>query len=208
MSSGGKKSKGFSMAKWFDEWSLSLQGILLVTRVPRFWAFFIPVFIIFGTLLNLLSGGTAAFDLMGALDFPGKLKVIFDAFLGIFGVSQNFLDWLLVFAITILQATLIGVIAVVWKHNKDQAEGLQSSGIAAGLAILGSGCPTCGTALVTPIIGAIFSGSSYVVAGVVSGVVTALAIIVAVLALRRVGLNAYAVIKAEKRQERKKGGDK
>ena len=55
MKSGGKRLKKFSLAKWCDEWGLALRGILLATRTLRFWAFFIPVFVIFGILLNMLS---------------------------------------------------------------------------------------------------------------------------------------------------------
>ena len=74
----------------------------------------------------------------------------------------------------------------------------------AGLAILGSGCPTCGTALLTPIISAIFSGGSVAIAGALSGIVTAIAIIVAIFALRKVGLDIYAIITTKKREKRKK----
>ena len=213
-----KRGKKFSFAKWLDEWGLAARGILLATKAPRFWAFFVPVFLIFGTLLNLLSGGTAAFSLMGASDFGGVLKIIFDAMLGLFGVnSSGFLDWLLIFSVALLQATLIGMVAIVWRHNKEQAakqkaenpnseaiSGLQNSGIVAGLAILGSGCPTCGTALLTPIISAIFSGGSVAIAGALSGIVTAIAIIVAIFALRKVGLDIYAIITTKKREKRKK----
>ncbi|MBQ6355356.1 hypothetical protein IJJ18_03010 [Candidatus Saccharibacteria bacterium] len=220
MKRGGKK---FSFRKWCDDWALSLKGVLLATKSPRFWAFFVPVFIIFGTLLDLLSGGLAAFSLMGASDLGGVLKIIFDSFLGLFGINKNFLDWLLIFGIAILQAALIGIIAIIWRHNKDQAAkrkrqrqtekldnvagseaatGLQNSGIIAGLAILGSGCPTCGTALLTPIIGAVFSGGSVAIAGTVSGIITALAIIIAIFALRRVGLDVYAIIVSKRMEEK------
>lgn len=201
MVSGGKKDFRRAFLKWCDDWALSVRGILLATKSPRFWAFFVPVFLIFGTLLNLLSGGTAAFSLIGASDFGGALKIIFDGLLGLFGIGKNFLDWLLVFSAALLQATLIGAIAVIWKHNKETSD-LQNSGIVAGLAILGSGCPTCGTALLTPIIGAIFSGGSVAIAGVLSGVVTAAAIIVAVLTLRKVGLDVYAIIISKKVKEK------
>ena len=165
--------------------------------------------------MNLLSGGTAAFSLMSASGFGGTLGIVFDSFLGLFGIGKNFLDWLLVFGISVLQATLIGVIAIIWKHNKEQAakkqgtagetdaaSGLQNSGIVAGLAILGSGCPTCGTALLTPVLGAVFSGGSVAIAGVLSGVVTTVAIIVAIFALRKVGLDVYAIIVSKKAKEK------
>ena len=172
--------------KWLKDARLALAGILIAMNTRRFWVFFVPVFLIFGTLLSLLSGGTAAFNLFFATDFGGKLRILGDGLLGLFGVGRPFLDWLMTFAVTFLQATLIGVIAVAWKRNKDQAS-LESSGIVAGLAILGSGCPTCGTALLTPVLAAVFSTGGYAIAGVVSGVVTLLSVIVALFALQKVG---------------------
>lgn len=203
-----KRGKKFSAPMWARKWGFSLRGILLSTKSGRFWAFFVPVFLIFGTLLNLLSGGLAAFNLMGASDFGGKMKIVLDGMLGLFGISKNFLDWLLIFLVAVLQATLIGVIAVIWKYNKERAESLQNSGIAAGLAILGSGCPTCGTALLTPILATIFSSGSYMIAEVVSGIITLLAILVSVLTLRKLGLTAYGLITAKNNKRKDKNESK
>ena len=183
MTSGGKKSW---LDKWLEGLGLAFTGLKSAMRTRRFWGFFVPTFIIFGTLLNLLGGGTASFSLLAVSGFGGKMKIILDAFLGLFGIGQFFLDWLVVFVVTFLQATLIGAIGVAWKRNKDQ-ESLQSSGIVAGLAILGSGCPTCGTALITPILATIFSTGGYAIAGVVSRVITLLSVIVALFALYKVG---------------------
>ncbi len=183
MTSGGKKSW---LDKWLEGLGLAFTGLKSAMRTRRFWGFFVLTFIIFGTLLNLLGGGTASFSLLAVSGFGGKMKIILDAFLGLFGIGQFFLDWLVVFVVTFLQATLIGAIGVAWKRNKDQ-ESLQSSGIVAGLAILGSGCPTCGTALITPILATIFSTGGYAIAGVISRVITLLSVIVALFALYKVG---------------------
>ena len=111
--------------------------------------------------MNLLSNGFASFELMAVSDFSGILRIILDAFLGIFGVGRSFVDWALVFFVAILQGILIGLVVLMWKKKKKlDSENLESAGIAAGLAVLGTGCPTCGTALLTPILSAIFSGGS------------------------------------------------
>ncbi len=183
MTSGGKKSW---LDKWLEGLNLAFTGLKSAMRTRRFWVFFVPTFVVFGTLLNLLGGGTAAFSLIAVSSFGGKMKIILDGFLGLFGVGQFFLDWLIVFVVTFLQATLIGAIGVAWKRNKDQ-ESLQSSGIVAGLAILGSGCPTCGTALITPILATVFSTGGYAIAGVVSRIITLLSVVVALFALYKVG---------------------
>lgn len=210
MKRGGLKH---SFERWLDEWRLAFSGIVLATRERRFLLAAGLTFIIFGTLINLLSGSTSALDLLWAVDLPGKLTIIGNAFLAIFGVGRNFWDWLLLFVIALLQSALIGLVVFVWRkrrHNKkaqvvataQNADNVQSAGLVAGLAILGSGCPTCGTTLLMPLLGTLFSSSSYMLAGIISGLLTAAAVILALWSLKRVGRDAYALIVSERFQRR------
>lgn len=185
--------------KWLDEFVLAGRGILLATKEKRFWYGFIPSFIFFSMLMNLLAGGTAKFELMGALGFPENLRILGDSLLAIIGVHQPFLDWLPIFAISILQGTLIGLIVFLWNKKKEQnSANLGSAGIITGLIALGAGCPTCGATLITPLIGAIFSTGGLAIAGTVSTIVTILAIIIAILSLKRLGEEVYVIIINEK----------
>lgn len=191
--------------KWLDDFILAGKGILLATKESRFWYGFIPSFLFFGLLMNLLSGGTSKFSLMFALGLPTSLKILGESFLGIFGYNQPFLTWLPVFFISLLQGTLIGLIVVLWEKKREQnAANLEKAGIITGLIALGAGCPTCGTTLITPLLGAIFSTGGLAVAGTISTIVTWLAIIIAVLSLKRLGLETYVIIINEKYM--KKGG--
>ena len=186
--------------KWIDDFAIAGKGILLATREKRFWYGFVPSFLFFGLLMNLLAGGFSKFELMGALGFPANLQIIGNSFLGIFGIGQPFLDWLPTFAICILQGTLIGLIVLLWNKKREQsanstnAANLEKAGIITGLIALGAGCPTCGTTLLTPLLGAIFSTSGLAVTGTISTIVTALAIIVAILSLKRLGVETYVII--------------
>ncbi len=188
--------------KWFDGFALAGKGILLATKEKRFWYGFIPTFLFFGLLMDLLSGGLSKFNLMSATGFLGSLKIIGDSFLSIFGVYQSFLDWLPIFAISILQGILIGLIVLLWnkkrKNSTKNSENLGNAGIITGLIALGAGCPTCGTTLIAPLIGSIFSSGSLAVTGAISTVVTWLAIIIAVLSLKRLGEETYVIITNEK----------
>ena len=83
-------------------------------------------------------------------------------------------------------------------QTASNADNLQSAGIAAGLAVLGTGCPTCGTTLLMPVIGTLFSTSGYALAGLVSGLLTAASLIIALFALKRIGHEAYALIVSER----------
>ena len=212
MTSGGEK-RSHSLRRWLDEWKIAFSGVVLATQDKRFLVTFGLTFVIFGTLMTLLSGSTAAFSLFGAADLLGKFKIIGDGFLGLFGLNRNFWDWLLTFGITLLQSTLIGLVVLVWRKRrrsrKEQviatatnSDNVQSAGLAAGLAVLGSGCPTCGTTLIAPVIATLFSTSSYTLANVISGILTAIAVIVALFALKRIGNDAYAIIVSERYQKR------
>ena len=185
--------------KWLDDFVLAGKGILLAVKEKRFWFGFIPAFLFFGMLMNLLSGGFSKVDLMGAIGFPGSLKIILDSFLAIFGINQPFLDWLPVFFIAFLQGILIGLIVLLWNKKREQnSANLERAGIITGLIALGAGCPTCGTTLITPLIGAIFSTGSLAIAGAISTIVTILAIIIAILSVKRLGLEIYVTIINEK----------
>lgn len=211
MSNGGRIGARFD--RWVDEWKMALSGILLATRDWKFDIVVLVSFIVFGTLINLLSSSTAALNLFWATDFAGKLSIIGDSFLAIFGVGRNFWDFLLNFVITVLQSFLIGLVVFVWRKKRRSKQGqkragaanadnLQSAGLVAGLAVLGSGCPTCGTTLLMPIIGTIFSSGGYALAGAISGILTVAAIWLALFTTRRIGKDAYAMILSEKFEKR------
>ncbi|MBQ1298653.1 hypothetical protein IIY24_02350 [Candidatus Saccharibacteria bacterium] len=190
--------------KWLDGFVLAGKGILLATKEKRFWYGFIPSFIFFGMLMNLLASGTGKFELMGVLGFPENLRILLDSFLSIFGINQPFLDWLPVFAISLLQGILIGLIVLLWNKKREQnSANLEKAGIITGLIALGAGCPTCGTTLLTPLISAIFSTGTLAIAGTISTIVTTLAIIIAILSLKRLGEETYVTIINEKYLKRK-----
>lgn len=213
MRTGGRIGARFD--RWVDEWKMALSGILLATRDWKFDITVLISFVIFGTLINLLSSSTAALNLFWATDFAGKISIIGDSFSAIFGVGRNFWDFLLNFVVTVLQSFLIGLVVFVWRKKRrnqreqklagtENADNLQSAGLVAGLAVLGSGCPTCGTTLLMPIIGTIFSSGGYALAGTISGILTVAAIWLALFTTRRIGKDAYAMIKSEEFEKRHK----
>lgn len=196
--------------KWCDEFVLAGKGILLAAKEKRFWYGFVPSFLFFGLLMNLLAGGTSKFELMSALGFPESFKILGSSFIAIFGINQPFLDWLPIFAISILQGILIGIIILLWDKKREDktasknSENIEKAGIITGLIALGAGCPTCGATLITPLLAAIFSTGGLAIAGTVSIIVTILAVIIAIFALKRLGVETYVIIINEKYLARKK----
>ena len=108
--------------KWFDELGLAFRGLLLATTKRSFWPPFCITFMVFGTLINLLSNGFSSFNLMGASfatgDLVGVLRIIGSAFLGIFGLGKAFGDFFLNLMLILLQSILISLIFFVRRHNQ------------------------------------------------------------------------------------------
>lgn len=184
--------------KWCDEWLLAGKGILLATHNKRFVVGFLVAFLIFGTLMNLLSGGAGKFQLMGAIGPVKSLEIIFEAFLGVFGVKMIFSEWLPMFLLAMLQGVLIGLIVLLWHDKRKNTANVERAGLITGLIALGAGCPTCGTTLLTPLIVAMLGTSGMAVASTVSGVVTIVAVVLALWSLKRIGLETYVIIMNEK----------
>ena len=167
-----------------------------------------------------------SFQLIGGClssgDIGGAFKIIGGAFLAIFGVGRAFSDFIFNFVLTLLQSILIALVVFVAKHNRrekrakkadednkktsekstiksENSSGLESSALVAGLAVLGSGCPTCGTTLLAPVLGAILSGTTGAVsiAGTLSLILNIIAILIAILVFRKLGVQTYAIIKSE-----------
>lgn len=219
----GKRKLKFNWRKWLDEFILAGKGILLATREKRFLVGFAVAFLFFGTLMNLLSGGFTKFELMGAVGFGGSMKILFDSFLGVFGYNMIVVEWLPIFALSLLQGTLIGLIVLLWdkkrvkpgmkegatsdKDNTNSAN-VEKAGIITGLIALGAGCPTCGTTLLTPLLGALFSTGGLAMVGTISSIVTAAAVIIAILSLKRIGFETYAIIVNEKYMKKKEEREK
>jgi len=214
----------FNLARFFDEFALAGRGLLLATKKKSFWIPFIITFLVFGTLINLLSAGFSSFQLIAANvssgNFGGAIKIISGAFLAIFGVEKSFTDWILNFALILLQSILIGLVCFIASHNRkekknkkepkeekqksDNSGGIESSAIVAGLVVLGSGCPTCGTTLLAPVLGALLSGTTGAIAlaGTLSAILNGLAILLAILVFRKLGYQTYAIIKSEEFKEK------
>ncbi len=180
-----------NVAKWLDGFLLAGRGILLAFTKMRFVITFLIAFLFFGTMMNLLAGGFSKFALMDS--FPIAMRIIGDSFIRIFGVGQPFFDWLPIFLISVMQGILIGLIVLLWNSKKKSAN-IEKAGIITGLIALGAGCPTCGTTLLTPLLGALFSTGGLAATGTISTVITIVAIVVAILSLKRLGEETYVMI--------------
>ena len=174
-------------------------GVVMAFKEPRYIVSVVIAFVAFGTLMSLLSGGTAGIKLMFAGGVGAFFNILGKAFLGLFGVGRDFLDWLVIFFVSLLQAIVIGLVVLVWRGRKEKAkvsnaDNVEKAGIAAGLAVLGSGCPTCGTTLLMPVITAVAGGGGMALASAISGFLTVLAVVILLFSMKSLGYEAYILL--------------
>ncbi|MBQ9020218.1 hypothetical protein IJ096_02765 [Candidatus Saccharibacteria bacterium] len=181
------------------EMRTALLGMVMAWRRPRYIITVVVAFVIFGTLMSLLTSGTAGVSMMISGGSGMFYNFLGKAFLGLFGVGRDFMDWLVLFLISFLQAMVIGLVALVWRGRKkkytksDNAGNVERAGIAAGLAVLGSGCPTCGTTLLMPVITAVVGSGGMALASTISGVLTVAAVVILIFSAKSLGMEAYTL---------------
>ena len=123
------------LAKFFDDFAIAGRGLLLATRKKSFWLPFFLTFFIFGIVINLLSSGFVSFQLIGGCissgDIGGALKIIYGAFLAIFGIGRAFSDFIFNFILILLQSILISLVVFIAKHNRREKRPKKEIGISA-----------------------------------------------------------------------------
>lgn len=190
------------MHKYFDNSKLALKGIFLATKNLKFWYFFIPSFLFFGILLDLLSTGTSNISLLFTVSPAHKITLLFNSLLNIFIPTKPFLDQLLLLSLTLLQSLLITLTIVIWqsrnktKSAKDKITFFERTSLASLLAILGTGCPTCGTSLLAPLLSSL--AISYSLASTLPLILSICALGFSLFSLQKIGFEIYAIMVQEK----------
>lgn len=201
------------LAKWGDEWKMALAGVARASHNWKFDLGVVAIALFFGTLMHILSVGLTNMQILfSGADFSLKFAILREAFLQNFGININFWDFLPIFLISVAEGVLIMMIILtsrlrkeskkLAKESSETKESGKISAIAAGLAVLGTGCPTCGTSLLVPVLGSVFAGSSAAI-GAISGILTVTAIIIALLALKKTGTEYFALSIMVKRLNKK-----
>ena len=160
---------------------------------------FLLSFFIFGFLLNFFASGTANWQLFQLSNLRGKLILIFDTFLAVIGVGRTWPDFLYLTALNLVQSVLIGLLFFILNFRKQAISNqLERTGIIASFFLLSSGCPTCGTALLTPVLISILGSSGLALVGAISAFLTGISLILAFSVFQKIGYEAYIIIEDEK----------
>lgn len=174
---------------------LSLKTLwwLFVQPTYSLLAFFIAT--IFFELVYWIFNLQAFFLLMASprLGLTDKLSVVLSPFTSINSQNGPIL-FVLMIALAVLQGlSLTALIYAVRHQPKTDSKLLGGSVILGFLALIGLGCPACGTSLVTPVVALFVSGSAVAVSEQITTIALPLAIIIGLYGLYVLGLRISTI---------------
>lgn len=168
------KTVGWLLSQW--RYSALALVIALVFFELMYWLF------------NLSFLGTILAS--GNVTLVEKLNVLASPVQSIASVS-GIQTLLLMLLLSIVQGISIAMLTYVVRHQKKlDAELLGGSSIVGLLAIIGIGCPACGTSLLTPIVALFVSGSAVAVSEKIIIFLLPIALLVGLYGLYAIGLKA------------------
>lgn len=122
-----------------------------------------------------------------------KLAVLASPIESIASTSSIFL-LVVMFLLATVQGLSLALLVYVIRHQRKLDDRLiGGSSFVALLAIIGLGCPACGTSLITPIVAIFISGSAIAVSEKITAFATPIALIIGLYGLYIVGLKAANV---------------
>lgn len=154
-------------------------------------AFFELIYWLFNFDLAVLLFGNPSIGIMKKVDvFLSPLTTISNQN----GIAATIQMWI----IALLQGVNIALLIYVVRHQRKlDAGAIGGSSFVGVLAIIGLGCPSCGTSLVTPIVAMFASGSAVVVSESIVAVALPLAIVIGLYGVYALGLKAANVRAAD-----------
>ncbi len=97
----------------------------------------------------------------------------------------------LMIALSLVQGQSLAALAYTLRHQqKFDAAAIGGGSVAGLLAVIGLGCPACGTSLVTPIVAIFVSGSTVALSESITRIALPIALIVGLYGLYAIGLKA------------------
>lgn len=188
-----------------DRSKFALVGTGQLLKRPKYLISFIVSLIIFLYILSFFRDGSGNWQLLtSGLELGRKFEVLGRVFIGVFENFTSLGGIILVF-LAILQALIIPLLIHSWKNReKDQViDGASTGSIGAIFGFLALGCPTCGVGLLTPILSAIAGASALALTETVGNILTALAFLLLLYTVIKLGYVAFINISNEKIKKEK-----
>jgi hypothetical protein len=190
--------------KFLKRLKVSWRGILFVMRRPKYIILTVAVALLFAIILTMTSSGTTDWQLLfSSISAGDKFGILGTVFLRVFTNLLTFDGWLILL-LSICQGVAIALLVFNFReqHHVDDKSLLRSS-VASVIAIVGAGCPMCGTSLLIPLLTTIFSTSAYVIFDSISNFVMLIAFALMLFALRRLGFVSFTVMNSKKVRKEK-----
>lgn len=168
------RTLGWLLLQW--RYSLLALVVALLFFELMYWLFNLNV-------LGIILGS-------GNVSLGEKLAVLMSPFHSVAQASGTYL-FVLMLLVSFVQGVAIAALTYIFRHQKKVDPNLVGgSSLVSLLAVLGLGCPACGTSLLTPIVAIFVSGSAVAVSEKIMQVLLPFALLVGLYGLYVVGLKA------------------
>ncbi|PID99468.1 hypothetical protein CSA80_01770 [Candidatus Saccharibacteria bacterium] len=170
------------------QWRYALLAVLVATL------FFELVYWLFNLeTLGVILGSSA-------VSFGEKLSVLASPFRSVRDVNGNGTVTLML-VLAVIQGVNVSLLAYAMRHQqKADAKLIGGSSLTGLLAVIGLGCPACGTSLLTPIIAMFASSSALAVSERLTAIALPIAVAVGLFGVYVLGLR-LSTIRAQKGQQ-------
>jgi hypothetical protein len=183
-----------SFLSFYDKLKLAVTGIFYVIKKIKYMIVAAVIALLFCILLTLFSSGTFYISLLvSGLPIYDKF-LIFGTIIEHIALDSTTFSGIIIILISLLQGISITMLIYNFRHQRstNKTEHIRNSTTSTVFAMIGLGCPTCGTSLIMPIAGIFFSGSSSLLAAnIMSSAFVVLALIICIYTSLKLGYISY-----------------
>jgi hypothetical protein len=196
------------IGKWWKRVKIAARGGFYVLSHPQYLTLALGVALLFAYILTMTTSGTTELKLLfSSLSFGDKVGVLGGIFGRVFTNTWS-VSGALVWLLSICQGILISLLIFHRRRSRKLDDSaLMNSSIASVLAIVGAGCPTCGTSLIMPLLTVVFSSAAYTVLNSLSAIILVVAFVLVLFSLRRLGFLCYTIESRDKHFSKKETND-
>jgi hypothetical protein len=174
---------------------IAVQTLAWLFKQPRYIAFAAIISLLFFEFVYWMFNVPLLTTLMAStnLSFYDKLSLLTGPFTYV--QNQNGMAvFSMMIGLALIQGASLAALTFAIRHQpKTDSKLIGGSAVVGFLAIVGLGCPACGTSLITPIIALFISGSAVAVSEQITAFTLPLAIIVGVYGLYATSLRASTI---------------
>lgn len=178
------------LAFFVTRYKLSMKNILWLVSQWRYILLAVIAALLFFELIYWLFNASTLWIIMSSpnVSIIEKIQVLLSPFESIGQASGTTLLTMMI-GLAILQGISIAALTYVIRRQKKIDDRLiGGSSFITLLAVIGLGCPACGTSLITPIVALFVSGSAVAVSEQIAAVVTPIALLIAAYGVYKLGI--------------------